>query len=109
MNKSYKTCLKKGDRVIVIAGKDKGREGRILQVLPAKGRLLVERVNMIKRHTKGDRDGAGGIMEKEASIHMSNVMFYDPVAGKGVRLGKKTLEDGRRVRIAKGSGEVLDR
>jgi large subunit ribosomal protein L24 len=109
MNKHFKTSLKKGDTVIVRAGKDKGKQGRILQLLPKKQSLLVENVNMMKRHTKQDQKNEGGIVEKEAPIHISNVMYYETVSGKGVRISHTTLEDGRKVRSAAGSGEVLDK
>ncbi|MBF0187552.1 MAG: 50S ribosomal protein L24 [Magnetococcales bacterium] len=103
-----RTRLKKGDEVVVIAGKDKGKRGSILRVMPDDGRVLVENVNMIKRHTKPGRDNEGGIVEKEASIHISNVMYYDTTASKGTRITVRTLEDGRKVRVAAASGEVLD-
>ncbi|MBF0184582.1 MAG: 50S ribosomal protein L24 [Magnetococcales bacterium] len=103
------TNLKKGDQVVVITGKDKGKRGRILQVSLKEGTVLVERVNMVKRHTKPQRGQQGGIVEKEAPVHISNVMYFDMASGKGVRLGKKLLEDGRKVRIMSGSGEVIDR
>ena len=109
MNKQFTTSLKKGDTVIVMTGKDKGKQGRILQMLPKKDSVLVENVNMMKRHTKQDQKNEGGIVEKEAPLHISNVMFYETVSGKGVRISHKTLEDGRKVRIAAGSGEVLDK
>ena len=101
--------IKKGDEVIVIAGKDKGRRGTVLRVLD-NGRMVVEGINMIKRHTKANpaRGEAGGIIEKEASIHASNVMLYNPIAQKGDRVGIKKLEDGRRVRYFKSDGEVVD-
>ncbi|MBF0456184.1 MAG: 50S ribosomal protein L24 [Magnetococcales bacterium] len=109
MNKNFKTSLKKGDTVIVRTGKDKGKQGRILKMLPKKSSVLVENVNMMKRHTKQDQKNEGGIVEKEAPIHISNVMFYETVSGKGVRISHKVLEDGRKVRSAAGSGEVLDK
>ena len=103
-----RTKLKKGDNVVVIAGKDKGKQGAILRVYPAQACVLVEKVNMIKRHTKPDKDQGGGIVEKESTIHISNVMIVDPASGKGSRIGSKVLEDGRKVRVAKKSSEVLD-
>nr|WP_320412197.1 50S ribosomal protein L24 [Candidatus Magnetaquicoccus inordinatus] len=109
MKDQIKTNLKKGDQVVVITGKDRGKHGRILQVLLKEGTLLVERINMIKRHTKPQRGQEGGIVEKESPIHISNVMYYDAATGKGVRIAKKNLEDGRKVRIMSGSGEVIDR
>ncbi|MEO5341212.1 MAG: 50S ribosomal protein L24 [Magnetococcus sp. MYC-9] len=104
-----KTNLKKGDQVVVIAGRDRGKRGRILQVLLKEGSVLVEQVNMVKRHTKPQKGQEGGIVEKEAPIDISNVMYLDVTSGKGVRLGKKFLEDGRKVRVMCGSGEVIDR
>lgn len=106
---SFHTDLKKGDHVVVITGKDKGKRGNILQVLPKKSSILVEKVNMIKRHTKPNREQAGGIVEREAPIHISNVMLWDPVSGKGTRLRHKTLADDRKVRVSARSGEVLDK
>jgi large subunit ribosomal protein L24 len=109
MNTEFKTSLKKGDTVIVTTGKDKGKQGRILQMLPKKHAVLVENVNMMKRHTKQDQKNEGGIVEKEAPLHISNVMYYETISGKCVRISHKTLEDGRKVRCAAGSGEVLDK
>ncbi|MBF0157977.1 MAG: 50S ribosomal protein L24 [Magnetococcales bacterium] len=109
MTVKFRTSLKKGDQVVVITGKDKGKHGEILQVIPDKSAVLVSRVNMIKRHTRQTKDQQGGIVEKEGPIHISNVMLRDPDTGKGVRIGKKVLENGQKVRVACGSGEVLDR
>lgn len=109
MKSPISTSLKKGDQVVVIAGQDSGKTGRILRVVTKKNAVLVEKVNMIKRHTKPQKDQEGGIVEKEAPIALSNVMFYDVATGKGVRIGKKFLEDGRKVRIMRGSGEVIDK
>ncbi|MBF0369236.1 MAG: 50S ribosomal protein L24 [Magnetococcales bacterium] len=109
MSNSFHTNLRKGDQVVVIAGKDKGKRGGILQILPKKNAVLVEKVNMIKRHTKQAREQEGGIVEKEAPIHISNVMLHDPTSGKGTRIGKKFLKDGRKVRVARASGEDLDK
>lgn len=103
------TNLKKDDQVVVIAGKDRGKKGRILKVMPKGNAVLVENVNMVKRHTKQQQGQDAGIVEKEAPLHISNIMYMDVVSGKGVRLGKKFLEDGRKVRIVRGSGEVIDR
>lgn len=105
----FHTDLKKGDQVVVMTGKDKGKKGGILQVLPTKNAVLVERVNMIKKHTKPTREQAGGIVEKEAPIQISNVMIRDPLTGKGTRIRHKILADGRKVRVAVRSGEVLDK
>ena len=101
--------IRKGDQVIVIAGKDKGRRGSVVQVLNNE-RVLVEGINMIKRHTKSNpgRGVAGGIIEREAAIHISNVMLYNPVTQKGDRVGFRTLEGGRKVRYFKSNHEVVD-
>jgi len=99
---------KKGDQVIVLAGRDKGKKGEILKIMPTKARAIVQGVNMVKRHTKPTQVQAGGIVEKEATIHLSNLALVDPKTGETTRVGIKTLEDGRRVRFAKASGEVID-
>jgi large subunit ribosomal protein L24 len=101
--------IKKGDTVIVLTGRDKGRQGRVLDVLPRENRLLVEGVNMVKRHTKPSMGAPqGGVIPKEAPIQISNVAMRDPKTGKATRVGFKTLEDGRKVRVAKGSGVTID-
>jgi large subunit ribosomal protein L24 len=101
--------IKKGDDVIVIAGKDKGRQGTVLRVVDDE-RLVIEGVNVAKKHQKADpnRGQGGGIIEKEMPIHISNIMMFNPVTKKGDRVGVKTLEDGRRVRIFKSTSEVVD-
>lgn len=101
--------IKKGDEVIVIAGKDKGKRGSVLRVLD-NDRLIVENVNIIKRHTRANPQAgvSGGILEKEASIHASNVMLFNAQAGKGDRVGIRTLDDGRKVRYYKSTNEVVD-
>ncbi len=99
--------IKKGDEVIVIAGKDKGKKGSVLSVLRENNRVIVSGVNMIKRHQRPDRKNAGGIVSKEASLHVSNVALVDPKEGKATRVGYKSLADGKKVRVAKKSGEVL--
>jgi large subunit ribosomal protein L24 len=101
--------IRKGDEVIVIAGRSKGQRGHVLRVLNDE-RLLVENVNMIKRHTRPDpqRNAPGGIVEREAPIHVSNVQLYNPVTSKADRVGFKVLEDGRKVRIFKSTGEAVD-
>ncbi len=105
-----KLHVKKGDQVIVIAGKDKGKKGKILEAYPSEGRVLVEGVNIIKRHTRPNAAyPQGGIIEREAPIHASNVMVLDPKTGEPTRIGKKILKDGSKVRYAKKSGEVLDK
>src|SRR3954464_8471147 len=103
-----KLKIKKGDKVVVIAGKDKGKTGEVLKVLPTEGRLIVQGVNMVKRHTRPAMGNPGGIVEKEASIHVSNLAHIDPKDKKPTRIGYRTLEDGRKVRFAKRSGEVID-
>jgi len=103
-----KLKIKKGDKVVVITGRDKGKTGEVKQVLPAENRVVVDGVNMVKRHTKPSAGNAGGIVEKEASIHVSNVAYVDPKTDKPTRIGYKTLEDGRKVRFAKRSGEIID-
>lgn len=102
--------IKKGDEVIVVTGRDKGRRGTVLRVIPEEDRLLVENINVVKRHTKGDpnKGVAGGILEKEMPIHLSNVMMFNPATSKGDRVGIRTLEDGRKVRYFKSNNEVLD-
>ena len=103
-----KLKIKKGDKVVVITGRDRGKTGEVKQVLPAENRVVVDGVNMVKRHTAPSTGNAGGIVEKEASIHVSNIAYVDPKTDKPTRVGYKTLEDGRKVRIAKRSGEVID-
>lgn len=103
-----KLKIKKGDRVVVLAGKDKGKQGEVLKVLPKEERALVNGVNMIKRHQKQSASEEGGIISKEAPIHVSNLSLEDPKDGKPTRVGYKTLDDGRKVRFAKRSGEVID-
>jgi large subunit ribosomal protein L24 len=101
--------LKKGDEVVVIAGRSKGQTGHVLNVLE-NDRLLVENVNMVKRHTKPNPASGtqGGIIDKEATIHASNVMLFNPATNKGDRVGFKKLEDGRKVRFFRSTGEVVD-
>ena len=103
-----KMHVKKGDTVIVISGKDKGIKGRILQAYPSNNRVLVEGVNLVKKHSRPTQDNPqGGILNQEAPIHASNVMLLDPKSGEVTRVGYKVLENGEKVRIAKKSGEVL--
>ncbi len=100
--------IKKGDEVIVIAGRSKGLRGQVLRLL-GEDRLLVENVNMVKRHTKPNPPHHnGGILEKEAPIHRSNVQLFNPATNEGDRVGIKVLEDGRKVRVFKSTGEVVD-
>jgi large subunit ribosomal protein L24 len=100
--------IKKGDKVVVLAGKDKGRTGEVIAVFPKESRALVQGVNMVKRHEKPSQVSAGGISTREASIHLSNLAIADPASGKATRVGFKTLDDGRKVRYAKASGDVID-
>ncbi len=101
--------IKKGDDVIVLAGRDKGKRGNVLDTI-GDNRALVDNVNIVKKHTKGNPNTGetGGILEKEALIHVSNLALYNPVTNKGERIGYKTLEDGRKVRYFKSNGEVID-
>lgn len=100
--------IKKGDKVVVLAGRDKGKKGDVLRVYPDKARALVQGVNMVQRHQKQTQAQQGGIIRKEATIHMSNLAHVDPKSGDATRVGYKILEDGRKVRFAKSSGEVID-
>lgn len=102
--------IRKGDKVQVLAGKDKGKRGEVLRVFPSADRVVVQGVAMIKRHQKpmGMRE-AGGIIEREAPIHVSNVALIDPKTDRPTRVGFRQLDDGKKVRFARGSGEVLDR
>ena len=105
---AQKFKVKKGDEVIVTTGKDKGKKGKITKVITDQARVIVGGVNMIKRHAKASATSAGGIVEKEASLHVSNVALLDPKSGKATRVGYKTLDDGKKVRVAKRSGEVIN-
>jgi large subunit ribosomal protein L24 len=107
MAKKFK--IKKGDRVVVVSGRDRGKQGEVLRVVRKDDRLIVHGVNMIKRHTRPSAGNSGGIVDKEASIHISNVAHIDPSTSRPSRIGYKILEDGRKVRFAKRSGEVIDR
>jgi large subunit ribosomal protein L24 len=104
-----KLKIKKGDNVVVISGRDKGKRGEVLRVLPAESRAVVQGVNIARRHTKPRMGEPGGIVEKELPIHISNLAHIDPQSGKPTRVGYKFLEDGRKVRFARRSGEVIDR
>jgi large subunit ribosomal protein L24 len=102
--------IRKGDTVMVIAGDDKGKTGRVLAVDEPKRRVIVEKVNFVKRHTRArSQTQQGGILEKEAPIHLSNVMLYDPKAGKGVRVGVRTSKDGKRERVSRATGDTLSK
>ena len=100
--------VKKGDHVIVLAGKDKGKHGEVLVVLPKENRAVVQGVNIVRRHQKQSAQEEGGIISKEAPINLSNLALEDPKDGKPTRVGFKKLEDGTKVRIAKRSGEVIN-
>jgi large subunit ribosomal protein L24 len=104
-----KLKIRRGDSVVVIAGRNKGARGDVIKVLPAENRVIVQGVNIVKRHTRPSRMDAGGIVEKEAPIHVSNVAHVDPDSKEPTRVGYRWLEDGRKVRFAKRSGEVIDR
>jgi large subunit ribosomal protein L24 len=102
--------VRKGDTVMVVAGKERGKKGKVLRVIPEKGRVVVERLNMIKKHQKPTQKiRQGGIIEREGSIHLSNVMLVDPSSDKPTRVGMKALSDGKKVRVARRSGEMLDK
>ena len=103
-----KLKIKKGDHVVVITGKDKGKKGEVLKVMPEENRAIVKGVAMIRRHQRQTATQNGGIISKEAAIHMSNLAIEDPKDGKPTRVGFKFLKDGRKVRFAKRSGEVID-
>lgn len=100
--------LKKGDKVIVLTGRDKGKTGDIVKSLPQADRVIVQGVNMMRRHTRASATEAGGIVDKEASIHVSNIAIVDPKENVATRVGFRTLDDGTKVRFAKRSGEVID-
>ena len=100
--------IKKGDSVMVLAGKDKGKTGQVLTVLNQQSRVVVQGVNMVRRHTRPSAQTTGGITQKEASLHVSNVAHVDPKTREATRVGFRTLEGGRKVRYAKRSGEVID-
>ena len=100
--------IKKGDKVVVLAGRDKGRTGEVLRVIPDEGRALVDGVNIVKRHQRQTKDREAGIVNKAAPIDLSNIALADPKDGKATRVGFKILDDGRKVRVAKRSGELID-
>jgi large subunit ribosomal protein L24 len=100
--------IKKGDKVVVLAGRDKGKAGEVIQVMPTEQRALVRGVNMVKRHQKQTAQSEGGIISKESPVHLSNLAIADPKDGKASRVGFRILDDGRKVRVAKRSGEMID-
>ncbi|HKJ72806.1 MAG TPA: 50S ribosomal protein L24 [Alphaproteobacteria bacterium] len=99
---------RKGDKVVVVTGRDKGKKGEILKVLRKENRAVVSGVNMVKRHTAPSMQGPGGIIEKEAPLHLSNIALQDPKDGKATKVSFSFLKDGRKVRVARRSGEVID-
>ena len=105
---AVKFKLKKGDRVIVVAGKDKGKSGDVLKMLPKENRAVVSGVNVARKHQKQTAAQEGGIVNKELSIHVSNLAHIDPKDGKATRVEYKILDDGKKVRVARRSGEVID-
>ncbi len=100
--------IKTGDKVVVVAGRDKGKTGEVRQVIPDDGRAIVAGVNLVRRHTRQTAQTEGGILTKEATIHLSNLAIADPKSGKPTRVGFKILDDGRKVRVAKRSGDLID-
>ena len=100
--------IKKGDRVVVTAGRDKGKRGEVRQVMPTEGRAIVAGVNLVRRHTRQTPQTEGGIITKESTIHLSNLAILDPKTDKPTRVGFKILDDGRKVRVAKRSGDLID-
>ena len=106
---AVKLKIRKGDTVTVVPGREKGRTGEVLRTVPERRRVVVQGVNMVKRHTKPSPASPGGVVEKEAAIDISNVALVDPGDGKPTRVGFRVLEDGRKVRYARRSGEVIDR
>ena len=103
-----KPNIKKGDTVIVITGRDKGKTGKVVRLLHDQDKVLIERIAIVKRHRKPQGQNPGGILEKETPIHISNVMLLCPSTNKPTRVGRKALDDGRHVRVARVSGEVVD-
>lgn len=100
--------IRKGDQVVVLNGRDRGKKGEVLRVLNKDARVLVQGVNVVKRHTRPQTGNPGGIVEKEAPLAVSNVALVDPKSGEATRVGFKFLDDGRKVRFAKKSGEIVD-
>ena len=100
--------VKKGDKVVVLAGRDKGRSGEVVQVMPKDDKALVRGINLVKKHQKQTQNQEGGIISKEAAIHLSNLAVADPKDGQPTRVGFRILDDGRKVRFAKRSGDLID-
>jgi large subunit ribosomal protein L24 len=104
-----KMKIKKGDNVVVISGRDKGKSGEVLRVFPTESRVIVQGVHVARRHTRQSMGNPGGIVDKELTIHVSNIAHLDPASNKPTRVGYKFLDDGRKVRFARRSGEMLDK
>ena len=100
--------IKKGDKVVVLTGRDKGRSGEVIRVIPKENRALVRSINVVKRHQRQTAQQEGGIVRREAPVHLSNLALADPHDGKPTRIGFKILDDGRKVRVAKSSGDLID-
>jgi large subunit ribosomal protein L24 len=100
--------IRKGDKVVVLTGRDKGRSGEVIEVRPTEGRALVRGINMVKRHQRQTANQEGGIISKEGTIHLSNLAVADPKSGKPTRVGFKLMKDGKRIRVAKRSGVEID-
>ena len=100
--------IKKGDKVVVLTGRDKGRSGEVIRIMPKENRAMVRGINIIKRHQRQTQKAQGGIVNKESPVHLSNIAHVDPKSGGATRIGFKVLGDGRKVRFAKKSGEVID-
>jgi large subunit ribosomal protein L24 len=105
---AVKFKIKKGDKVVVITGKDKGKQGEVIEMIPAENRAVVRGINVARRHTRQTAGQEGGIIAKELPVHVSNLALRDPKDGKPTRVGYKILADGKKVRVAKRSGEVID-
>ena len=103
-----KLKIRRGDKVVVLAGRDKGKRGEVVKAFPTENRVVVQGVNMVRKHQKQTQSQQGGIIAKEAPIHVSNLAIQDPKDGAPTRIGYKILDDGRKVRFAKSSGEVID-
>ncbi len=101
--------IRKGDRVVMLTGRDRGKRGEVLRVMPDKDRAVVQGVNIMTKHRRGSAQGPGGVEEIEAAVHLSNLAHIDPETDKPTRVGFRVLEDGRKVRFARGSGAAIDR
>lgn len=108
MRKNIKVHVKKGDRVIVLSGSDKGKEGEVLRVFPKKYRAIVDNINMVKKHMKPTQENAGGIVDQAAPIHISNLMVVDPKTSTPTRIGRKKDDNGKLKRFSKRTGEIID-